>query len=720
MSKLRKINSAQGRVGDVIQAVAQTLTERRGDLVTKELAQGLVGFESLDEVGRGEVQSGFEQATEALRGAGLEALLREHFRGDMNKVATAMESAAVTMLAAGSPELYHENFIHGKAASAASSVVDTYVPGVDSAKPAMESFTQDAFNKFISHSILVNALSVGNNDFDEAFFPTEVIEAGQSGVDVDVSICYAYNRTKRAANGKPFEFEKKSLIRAIEDHTILEGGSTAIYPRGDAAANNDAYLVDATVVGNRVIDVAGTEITTRPLKFGTEVDLLAVSAHPGLIGSDGQDETDALDPNVSLSSVFVKVTVDDGAAGKTGVYELSTAGMSGSVFTRVTQGSANASSLAFKNVLGLNGTMKSVGGVAIQDLGIEAILGLAPGDAWTVEMPVSISGNLNTEYANLEVYGNSIGINRAFVGADKTVVAKSSTEYTDLKAKVTLELVAFYPKARRVNANLRQRGILIDSGENNRYYFPIEVGSPLSSVRPIKVNGGGATVEGLVQGLRTRSSNSSVSTLLYAESQLQQAVNDGVMSVNTSMIGSLFVRPSYTARSLDASSVVTINRSGEGYDDLRALLVDAVTTMADKLALESGYLAALEQFTGGDREYEIVVGTDPRLAGLLMKSGDARTFGEGRNYRIVSSLDLRMRNRIYVTFRRVSQRGVDPLSFGAHLYMPALVHEVANSHQNGATVQEVQVQPRELHANTLPILGRIDVSNLEDFYVNGN
>ena len=47
------------------------------------------------------------------------------------------------------------------------------------------------------------------------------------------------------------------------------------------------------------------------------------------------------------------------------------------------------------------------------------------------------------------------------------------------------------PKARRVNANLRQRGILIDNGESNTYYYPISIGSPLASVRPVSVQGGG-------------------------------------------------------------------------------------------------------------------------------------------------------------------------------------------------------------------------------------
>jgi len=717
MSKLRKINSAQARVSDIVTAISGVLAERRGDLITPETANSLVAMESLDETTLNALEDTFGQAQGALADAGLENLLREHFRGNDHAVQVSMEAAAITLLAAGNPEVYHESFIAARKAGGGATTVDTFVPGVDSALPSMESFTQDSFDKFVSHSVLVNALAVGNNEFDEAFFPTEVIDASQSGAEVTVSIAYAYNRTKRGVNGKPYEFEKKSLIRAIEDHTILEGSSTDVYPRADAAANNDAFLVDAAVVGNKTLSVNGVDIVTRPLKFGVETDLLAVSNHPGLIGSDGQDETDALDPNIALGSVYLEVAVDDGTAVKKHVFEIDTAGVPGALFTRAAEGSTSNLTMSFKSALGLNAKMKSVGGVAITDLGLHTLLGVAAGDDWTVEVPVSISGVANNEYANIEVYANSVGVGKAYVGTDKTPMATSGAEYQAMAAATTVALVGYMPKARRVNANLRQKGILIDTAQSNRYYYPITIGSPLASVRPVKSAGGGATVEGLVQALRTRSSNASVSTLMHAEAQLKQLANDGVVPVNAPMIGSLFVKPTYTTRALDAASVVTINRSGEGYDDLRALLVDAVTTMADKLALESGYLAALEQFTGGDREYEIIVGTDPRIAGLLMKSGDSRTFGENRNYRIVSSLDIRMRDRIYVSFRRVSQRGVDPLSFGAHLFMPALVHEVANSSQGGATVQEIQVQPRELHTATLPILGRIDVTNLEEFYV---
>lgn len=717
MSKLRNKLGAHASVTESVSVVKNLFAERKNDLFTAESANKLMGLESLSSTEAAALGNTYEETVDNLRNGALGSLLSDHFQGNEARINMGLEAAAVTLIAAGDPEQYHQTFLNGRNGASASAVsVDTSVPGVDSGVIGLESFAEQSFDKFVAESVLVNALSVGNNDFEEAFFPTEILEAGQSGVEVKVSIAYAYNRTKRASNGKAFEFEKRSLIHALEDHTLLEGGSTEIFPRGDLAANDD-FLVDAGVVANSTETVNGVEISTRPLKFGAEVDLLAVSAHPGLVGDQGQNETDMLDANIQLGTVYLKATVDDGTNTKDAVFAVDTSGIPGALFTRTAEGSTNDSSMNLKTSLSLNSTLTGVNGTAASGLGIESLLGLAAGDAWTLEVKTIISGTVNTEYGNMAVFANQVELGAAYDGQRHKLDA-SGTEYKAVDAALTLELVGYMPKARRVNANLRQRGILIDNGESNTYYYPISIGSPLASVRPVSVQGGGTTVEGLSKALRTRSSNAAVSTLLKAEAQLSSMSNDGVMPVNTPMIGSMFVRPQFSHRPvLDVKDAVAINRSGEGYDDVRAMLVDAVTTMADKLALESGYLAALEQFTGAEREYEIIVGTDPRIAGFLMKSGDGRTFGEGRDYRIVSTLDSRMQGRIYVSFRRKTQTGIDPMSFGAHLYTPALVHEVANSYQGGATVQEVQVQPRELHTATLPILGRIDVQGLDEFYV---
>lgn len=716
-----KKRSESENIQDILTAVANVASERRGDLVSKDVAESLVGMESLDETTRSNLSVTFEHVNDALAQTGLLDMVKRHYHDPSNPEASqevidvAMEAAAVTLMAAGSPDNWHENFIHGKGPSASARVIDLDQSGA--VMPSMESFTYDAFDKFIAHSVILNALSVGDNAFNEALFPTEVIEAGQSGAEVSISIPYVYNRTKRNVNGKPFEFVKTPLLNAIQDHTILEGDIIEVYPRGDAAANNDAYLVDAADVANKTIVVLGQDVVTRPLKFGVETDLLAVSNHPGLIGDNGQNETDVLDPNVSLGKVYVKVSVNDGAATNVGVFEVDTRGLPGALFTRPAEGSTSGLTMNFKGSIAINSAMTDISSTSAEALNVHSLLGSVVTDGWTMEVPVNITGSANSEYANIEVFVNSAKLGKAYVAQDE--VAATSPEYTALEAGVTVELLGYMPKARRVNANLRQRGLLVDSGETNRFYFPVNLDSPIASVRPLKRNGGGADLEALIRTLNTRSSNKAVTTLMTVESQLKAAASEGTVNVMSTMLGSVFVTPTYLTRDIDAQNAVTINRSGEGYDDLRALVVDAVTTMADRLVLESGYLAALEHFTGADKDYELVIATDPRIKEYLMKSGDARTFGEGRKYRIVASHDNRMRDSLIMTFRRVGRRGVDPLSFGSHLFMPALVHEVPNSHQSGTTVNETQVQSRELHVACLPVMGRINVTNIDKFYENG-
>jgi hypothetical protein len=559
---------------------------------------------------------------------------------------------------------------------------------------------------------------LAQSNFDELFFPSEVVSAGESGVSVKLSIPYAFNRTKRAATGSAYQFEKKPLIHAIEDYKILEGESTTVYPNAAATAGNDGFLVAATDIANKTVVVNGVDVETRPIKFGTETDLLALSAVPGLIGNDQQDETDALDPNVSLGKVYVKVVSANGGSPVTGVFEYDLSGTQGAVFAPPAEGSGNKMILNFSGKLALNNSMRTVASVASDDFGINEALGVVAGDPWAIEFSVDCSGQVNHETGNIKVFNNGISITSAY--ANDAIVAKTSPEYAAMVADITsVELLGYLPKARRINANLRMKGIFIDNSESNSYYFPIQVGSPVASVRPVSSEGGGATVEGLVHALRIRSSNIAVTTLLAAKDRITQMQKSGAIQTNATTIGSHFVRPMVIERTLDVKQEIEIERSGDGYDDLRAFVIDEVTTIADKLALESGYLSALENFLAGDREYEVIIGTDPRIAGLLMRSGDERTFGGKHPFRIESSLDLRVRGKLYISFRRKNKRGVDPLSFGAHLTMPGLVHEVANSSRGGATVQEIQVQPRELHTVTLPVLGCLQIVNLDNYHRRG-
>jgi hypothetical protein len=563
---------------------------------------------------------------------------------------------------------------------------------------------------------VVNALSLAQSNFDELFFPTEIISAGNSGAAVSLHVPYAYNRTKRANNGAGYALVKKPLVHALEDHTILESETTIIVPRADAAAGNDSFLVDPVLIANKVVVVNGQDIETRPLVFNKEIDLLGVSAHPAVVGADQQDETDALDQSMSLGKVYVKLTSDVGGTPVEGVFEFDVDGTQGALFAKPLEGSSGSDMVVnFNGQVVLNGNSRTISGADVATFDIFNKLGVVAGEQWSLGLQMELTGKANTELGNMKVFANGLSLGDAF--ANDAIVGKSSAEYTAVTTDVDVELVGFVPRARRVNANLRTKGIFIDNSQSNNYFYPISIGSPIAAVHPVSGQGGGASVDGLVQATRIRSSNAAVSTLLAAEQRIEQMAASGTIQSNATTIGAHFVRPSIVKRSIDVQDEIAIRRSAEGYEDLRGFIVDELTTIADKLALESGYLSALENFMAGDKEYEVIIGTDPRIAGLLMIAGEERTLGAKHPFRIESSLDKRMRGKIYVSFRRINKTGIDPLSFGAHLSMPALVHEVVNSSRGGATVSELQVQPRELHTVTLPILGVLSILNLDTYHI---
>lgn len=718
MSIISKKKQNGPRVADVIKEVSNIFSDHRGDLFTADTANAVIGLESLHGADLANAQSTFESIKTKLEDAGLRELIIAQMNGVKNEevIDVAMESAVMSMMGGADPATYYNRYLNGNKGNIHGAIsVDTSVAGITGGAPALESFTVNNFDKFIATSVVVNALSLAQSNFDELFFPTEIVPAGNSGVSVTLRVPYAYNRTKRAGNGAPYALEKKPLIHALEDATILESETTLIVPNGAATANNDSFLVPVADVGNKVVVINGQDVQTRPLLFGKDIDLLGVSAHPAVIGADVQDETDNLDPSMSIGRIYVKfVTESVATPANTGVFEFNVDGNQGALFTRPAEHTGNSMTVNYNGLIRLTNYSKTVAELAAASLEVEQHLGLTDGDEWSVEFNVDITGKANTETGMMRLYANSISIGTVSVQGDR--IGISDPRYTTLTANTTASLIGYTPRARRINAILRTKGIYIDNSESNSYYFAISIGSPIAAAHPVSGGGSGASVDGLIQAVRIRSSNSAVATLLAAADRIRQMAATGTVMTNATTIGSNFVRPSYIERSVDVKAELAIRRSKEGYEDLRAFIVDELTTIADKLALESSYLSALENFMAGDKEYEVIIGTDPRIANLLMISGDERTLGGKHPFRIESSFDMRMRGKIYISFRRVNRSGIDALSFGAHLSMPPLVHEVANASNGGGTITELQVQPRELHVATLPVLGLLTITNLDEYH----
>lgn len=733
MSILSQPENSAGQLASIVDNLGSHFEESKADIFTPQTSKNVLGLESLTPSALQETRDTYFKVTDIIKSSGLPELLDlqvSKSNPDRERlIKTGLEAASIALMASGGDgSEYLETY--GKMANAtdygahAGTLIDVSVPGI-SPVAGMESYAKQDFSKFAAYSAVVAALSVTAEDNGEALFPTEVVPAGQSGVTVSVRIPYVANMTKRGANGAKFEMLKKPLTHAIEDHTILENDATVLFPNA-ADAGNDPKLVSLANMGgfNLTRTVNGIDVQTRPILFGEEVDLISLCANTALIGSDQLDNSDVLDRALFAGHIYVQVTHANGGSPVTQVVPIDTTTMAGSLFHRPTDGKSNELTVNFNAVVGIgsnsdvehteDGFAKAMG-----DL-IEPDLGLAVGDKFQLQFKVGLSGNASESEGNIALFKNVFALDGIATGQGGTKLERmdpTSAEYTTAVGNLTFELLGYIPKARLVNINQRMRGFYIDSGEEVRFTYPVYAGSPISSIRPISGDTGIVAVQGLQAGLRIQTSNKAITTLLESESRIKAMVDNHSTNISTGMIGALLVDPYYDYQQRNVQTAIKVNRSGEGYDDLRAFLVDEISTMVDRMALDSRFLSALQNWTGAEREYDVVLLTDPRVAGYLMISGDSRTLGVRHSFQIHTSLDSRVRNRVYITFRRKVQKGIDPMSYGARLFMTPLVHEVPNINDGRAIHNLTQVQPREIHTVSLPILARLDIEGLDEYHV---
>jgi len=132
------------------------------------------------------------------------------------------------------------------------------------------------------------------------------------------------------------------------------------------------------------------------------------------------------------------------------------------------------------------------------------------------------------------------------------------------------------------------------------------------------------------------------------------------------------------------------------------------------MAQDSNYQTALETITNGrETKPRLIIATDSVLQRHILVSGDERTASIGMDHKVVTSPDKRMSGTIYLTFGREGTNGeADPLSFGAHGWIPEMVSSAQVS-RGGSTAKVTTVQTRNRHIGLLPVMAKITVKNLD-------
>lgn len=593
-----------------------------------------------------------------------------------------------------------------------------------------EAYDERENRQAAAYSITYNLKSAQQDEFAETFFPTIVVTPDNAGFIISVRLLTVYNEFLRNVNGAQDQYNKKNLIRAVADPTILKNDLTKITPvaryfdPGDATATppvlpsyTDAEiatkLVDPTLIAPYDVVVEGETITTAPLRAGSRIGILALSQTETLIHNGNLDQTDSLDPTVKVTNVYVKFP---GAGNAKDVMVFKVDGLPFANFVYSVQRNYRDMVLNFDTTsLVLTKDSKDIANAN------PVVLAAIRTSNLTVRVSMALNGRVNIETGDLEVFGNRIEIYSVHDSAGVQLAPTNGTVSALTTLFSNAVIVGYDVEAWRTNINRRQRGQLIDRTLwNQAYNVPLR--GPITSLHPVTsdTTTDGADLDALITATRIRTSQAAVRTLLATDEFLAtyNPVPDAAgVGPDVLGIGRFFVKPQYQTKAINLKDYVANLTSTQNPEDVRAALINQIRIMVYTLYRDSEYKAAADALAGGVAPVpRVIIGTDPVIAGYLMVTGDLRTIGNDFDVTIVSTLNYGIKGKIFITFGvfdDTRNTSPNPLNFGNMAWSPELTVVLPIS-RNGQISRELTVQPRFTHLVNLPVLGRLDVTGLDE------
>lgn len=718
MSLLKYKGSAGSALANVVSALRQTVATQGSEFASKGTTANLISMESLDEGGHAELSRVCKDLSSEIKDAfkALRPSMEDGEEGGEELTDVQLEAGAIAAMAAGDPAGYADVAMRSQAEQGAGidGVVDIGASGaagsVDTREtPSLESFDERELAKFLPYSIAFNVKASVQDSFSEMFYPTTVVPPEQGGLDITVRRTLVHNAIQHSNTGKATNWNRKNLVDAAMDHTILADESTALVPVVLANGSNADMFIDEALLAREVRRISNVDVTTAPLAINQELNLLGLSQHPGLIGAGVIDHTDAIDNSIGLDKIYVQIGVDD-------VIEFPTRRLARSHFVKSVEGANREMNLSFRTAdLVLDKLTKNVAGAVPA-----ALVAVASGEL-TVRLAVNVNGDFDTQLGNGRVYSSPVVVDSI---VNKDGVEQSLTAGAGAAIVAALKdskVIAYELKAARTNSNRRTRGLLLDTNDRT-FRFHIPLGAPISAPSPAGSNRDARDLEALISAARVRNTNNAVTRLLnYAETLRAYAVsvkrNDTIPEVEG--VGRFLVRPFFEEKEIDLEAQVSSIRDMDRAEDINAILVNAIRDVSYRMYRDSGYQPALNAAVGGSQQPKLLIGTDVVLQRHLMVVGDSRTFGIAfPEYQIESSFDGRMKDTIVIALTRTGQvEGIDPLTFGVHAWIPELASSMMVQ-RDGGTYPEAMVQPRNLQINHLPMMAILKVKGLDKVLTN--
>jgi len=572
----------------------------------------------------------------------------------------------------------------------------------------LEAYDEKNNKDAVAFSVVWNA-NFRQSPWAEAFYPLYLLTPDQLGLTFTVPVVQVQPELRRDTSGDPTNFNRRNVMRALVDPSIIEDDATDIIPV--VRPSSADKFPDASLIAPTSVVVAGETVQTAPLLFGKTIGLLSIGQTEALLASGAADTSDAVDPSVKLETVYAQI------GNKAVRWDVS--GMSYTDFNYSVQDEYRKMvvNTSFKNLL-ISKDTKSTDGANLPGLDVIYTDGLEV----RVQMDVNgwivlESGDVRLSSVELLVTGITDPDGNRLAPTDPKYVAIADVLENPAQAKP----LSYRLRARRTNSNMRQRGQLL----NTNFYTQLHGvprRAPITVARPQSQSdqNDGADMAALLQTTYARATNAAHAEFFRHAAFLEQFVGSqgshiGEMPEILGVSRLCGVQPFFERLELDIEKVVQITSTE---DKTRAVMEAICYTLRDQVYrgwTKSEFMVALSAMRGpGSPNPTVIVGVPPYLRNYLQIFGDIRIFGENFEYRIVESLNPLHKDTIVWSFGFFDggDGQPNPLHFGLCAMRPE-VTAVLSLPRNGSYSKELTVVPSFLHISNLPVVGMVKVIGLE-------
>lgn len=692
-------------------ADARLLKELQSALLDKaplapQIGSRVFATESIGEAEMTQIQSAASNLQSVLAGVTSSLNLNGDIKGG---IVAVMETAAIQgALCASAPGAFtaRSNDLPAVSSKNVHVIKAEGVPnylGHRSKTIALEAFDNRENRSAVLYTMAFNYSVSRQDEFGETVWPTLTLPADQVGFGIVVNRLTVHRGVTHTIDGKVVDFNKVDLMRAAADHTVLQREKTRVYPIVRPASADK--FVAAAKIAPRDFDNEGVTISTAPYKVGVDIGIIGLSQTDAQLDGGSANQTDTLDPAISLENLYVEVGAD---IVKINVFSHPTAN-----FTYAPQDVDKQRNLTFRTkAIKLNKNTVNQDGTPLV-----ALAALAA-ENYTVVLELQASGVANIEFASAQVFGNRVAVVKILDENGDTVPATDAAAQDIMTAFASATIIGYDLRAYRTNINMRERGDFIDRTSFTQLY-EVPLLSPVTAQRPQNTDGqmDAGDFEALVTTTRFRLMGDAVTAILDAVQRLSEHVASGLGGDDLpAALGAAryHVKPvCFTPDPIDVATIVDSWASSDRLEDLQAAIVNQIRDYAFRMFVDSEYQAA-QAALGQQGPTTVVIATDPIIQRYLMVNGDLRTLTEKFNVRIVSTLDKRFVGKVFITFGVFDEsRNQAPniLNWGNLVWAPEVVMS-ASVPRGESMSRETIVQPRYLFVNHLPVATMLTLTNI--------